>query len=48
MLEYALVADPDNLEPLTRIQENALIAVGAKIGNTSLNDSLLVEKPAKQ
>ncbi len=46
-LEYAVVADPTSLEPLVRIQGSALIAVGAKIGNTSLNDSLLVEKPAK-
>jgi pantoate--beta-alanine ligase len=47
MLEYALIADPENLEPLTRIEQGALIAVGAKIGNTSLNDSLRVEKPAR-
>jgi pantoate--beta-alanine ligase len=47
MLEYALIADPENLEPLTRIEQGALIAVGAKIGNTSLNDSLLVEKSAR-
>jgi pantoate--beta-alanine ligase len=43
-LEYALVAEPTNLEPLTKIQGSALIAVGARIGNTSLNDSLLIEK----
>jgi pantoate--beta-alanine ligase len=47
MLEYAVVADPETLEPLNKIQGPALIAVGAKIGNTSLNDSLLLEKPAK-
>jgi pantoate--beta-alanine ligase len=46
-LEYAVVADPENLEPLTKIQGPALIAVGARIGHTSLNDSLLVEKPSK-
>jgi pantoate--beta-alanine ligase len=46
-LEYAVVADPENLEPLTKIQGPALIAVGARIGQTSLNDSLLVEKPSK-
>ncbi|HYK91501.1 MAG TPA: pantoate--beta-alanine ligase [Acidobacteriota bacterium] len=43
-LEYAVVADPVTLEPLTKIQGSALIAVGAMIGNTSLNDSLLIEK----
>lgn len=46
-LEYALVADPENLEPLAKIQGPALIAVGARIGQTSLGDSLLVEKPLK-
>jgi pantoate--beta-alanine ligase len=46
-LEYAVVADPENLEPLAKIQGPALIAVGARIGLTSLNDSLLVEKPTK-
>jgi len=46
-LEYAVVADPENLEPITRIQGPALIAVGAKIGQTSLNDSLLLEKPPR-
>jgi pantoate--beta-alanine ligase len=43
-LEYAVVTDPVNLEPLAKIQGSALVAVGAKIGNTSLNDSLLIEK----
>lgn len=46
-LEYAIVADPVNLEPLVKIQGPALIAVGARIGETSLNDSLLIEKPPK-
>lgn len=46
-LEYAVVADPETLEPLTKIQGKALIAVGAMIGNTSLNDSLMVEVPSK-
>jgi pantoate--beta-alanine ligase len=45
-LEYALVAEPATLEPLTRIEGSALIAVGARIGNTSLNDSLLIENPS--
>ncbi len=43
-LEYAAVADPVSLEPLVKTQGSMLIAVGAMIGNTSLNDSLLIEK----
>jgi pantoate--beta-alanine ligase len=46
-LEYAIVAHPETLEPLTKIQGPVLIGVGAKIGETSLNDSLVVEKPPK-
>jgi len=46
-LEYAVIADPDSLEPVAKIQGNVLVGVGAKIGNTPLNDSVLVEKPAK-
>jgi pantothenate synthetase len=46
-LEYAVVADPVSLEPLSKIQGQALIAVGAKIGQTSLNDSLLLEEPPR-
>jgi pantoate--beta-alanine ligase len=42
--EYAVIADPESLEPLSRIYGPALIAVGARIGNTSLNDSLLIDK----
>jgi len=46
-LEYALVADPESLEPVAKVQGPVLIAVGAKIGQTSLSDSLLVEKVFK-
>jgi pantoate--beta-alanine ligase len=46
-LEYAIVADPERLEPVSRVQPRTLIAVGAKIGETSLNDSLLVERVSK-
>jgi pantoate--beta-alanine ligase len=46
-LEYAVVANPDTLEPLTRVQDSALIGVGARIGETSLNDSLLFERAPK-
>jgi len=46
-LEYACVADPATLEPLVKIEGKALVAVGAMIGKTALNDSLLVEIPSK-
>jgi pantoate--beta-alanine ligase len=42
-LEYAVVADPEALEPVAKIQGAALLAVGVKIGNTSLNDSTLLK-----
>ncbi|NWG14548.1 MAG: pantoate--beta-alanine ligase [Acidobacteria bacterium] len=42
-LEYAVIADPDNLEPLSKIQKSALVGVAVRIGETSLNDSLLIE-----
>ncbi len=45
--EYTVVANPENLEPLIRISGSALIAVGARIGNTSLNDSLLIDRPGR-
>ena len=44
-LEYAIVADVDTLEPLNRLETSALIGVGARIGATSLNDSLFVQAP---
>jgi len=46
-LEYAFVADPETLEPVSKLQHEVLIGVGARIGNTSLNDSLLAEIPAE-
>ncbi len=45
--EYAVIADPDTLEPVSKIQRSALIGVGARIGAATLNDSLLVEPAAK-
>ncbi|MBZ5495526.1 MAG: pantoate--beta-alanine ligase [Acidobacteriia bacterium] len=45
-LEYAFVADPVSLEPMSKLQGTVLIGVGARIGATSLNDSLLAEIPA--
>jgi pantoate--beta-alanine ligase len=47
MLDYAVLADPESLEPLPKVSGKALVAVGARIGNTSLNDSLLVERPGR-
>ena len=41
-LEYAVVADPDNLRPLQKVQGKAIIAVSAMIGTTSLNDSIMI------
>jgi pantoate--beta-alanine ligase len=46
-LDYTCVADPVTLDPLTKIEGKALVAVGAMIGNTALNDSLVVEIPSK-
>jgi pantoate--beta-alanine ligase len=46
-LEYAFVADPETLEPVSKLQRTVLIGVGARIGNTSLNDSLLAEIPTE-
>jgi pantoate--beta-alanine ligase len=43
-LEYVIVANPDTLEPLGRVHDAALIGVGVRIGETSLNDSLLFER----
>jgi pantoate--beta-alanine ligase len=46
-LEYAFVADPASLEPMGKLQGTVLIGVGARIGDTSLNDSLLAEIPTE-
>jgi pantoate--beta-alanine ligase len=45
--EYAFIADPETLEPVSRIEDKVLIGVGAKIGSTHLNDSLLAEIPTE-
>jgi pantoate--beta-alanine ligase len=41
-LEYAVVADPDTLEPLGLIGGQALVAVAARVGKTRLIDNVLV------
>ncbi len=46
-LTYALIMDAKTLEPVSKIQGTAFINVGALIGDTPLNDSLLIEKRAK-
>ncbi len=46
-LEYAVVVDPELLEPVSRIQGTVIIGVGGKIGNVFLTDALLLEKTAK-
>ncbi len=46
-VEYAFVADPETLEPVSKLQGTVLISVGARIGATLLNDSLVAEIPAE-
>jgi pantoate--beta-alanine ligase len=46
-VEYAGVLKTETLEPLTRIQDKALIGVGVRIGAISLNDSLVAERAIK-
>ena len=43
--EYAFVADPETLEPVSKLQGTVLLSVGVRIGAISLNDSLLAEIP---
>src|SRR5437867_9303480 len=43
-LEYAIVADAERLEPVSRVHPRTLIAVGPKIGETSLSDPPLIER----
>jgi len=45
--EYAFVANPESLDPVGKISGTVLIGVGARIGTTSLNDSLLAESPTE-
>ncbi|MBM3789936.1 MAG: 4-phosphopantoate--beta-alanine ligase [Acidobacteria bacterium] len=47
VLEYVLILNPETLEPVARITESVLIAVGARLGGISLNDSIRVEKATK-
>jgi len=41
-LEYSVILDPDLLEPVSKIQDTVLIAVGGKVGNVTLSDAILV------
>ena len=45
--EYSFVADPESLEPVSKLHGKVLIGVGARLGSTMLNDSLLVEIPTE-
>jgi len=45
--EYAIILDPETLEPIAKIADRALIAVGARIGGAFLSDALIAEKPTK-
>jgi pantoate--beta-alanine ligase len=45
--EYAFLADPESLDPVGKIGGKVLIGIGARIGTTSLSDSLLAESPAE-
>ena len=42
-IDYIVIADPDTLEPLTRIEGRALAAVAVKIGKTRLIDNAIIE-----
>jgi len=42
-IDYVVVADPDTLEPLAKIERRALAAVAVKIGDTRLIDNVIIE-----
>ena len=46
-LEYAVIIDPNLLEPVSKIDRTVIIGVGGKIGNVSLTDAYIVEKPVQ-
>jgi pantoate--beta-alanine ligase len=41
--EYLALVDPDTLEPITRLDEPALLAVAANVGATRLIDNLILD-----
>jgi pantoate--beta-alanine ligase len=47
-LEYAVIADPELLEPVSRVQGTVMIAVGGTIGNVFLTDAILAGKSRGQ
>jgi pantoate--beta-alanine ligase len=47
-LDYAVIADPESLESVSRIQGKVIIGVGGKIGNVFLTDAILVGKNRNQ
>jgi pantoate--beta-alanine ligase len=44
--EYLALVDPGTLEPVTQLDEPALLAVAAHVGATRLIDNLILEPPA--
>ena len=43
--DYAIIADPDTLQPLSRPQSRMAVLVAARVGTTRLIDNLVVELP---
>jgi pantoate--beta-alanine ligase len=42
-LDYFEIVDPDDLEPITTVNQRSLVAVAAFVGNTRLIDNILLE-----
>ncbi|HWX87473.1 MAG TPA: pantoate--beta-alanine ligase [Solirubrobacteraceae bacterium] len=45
--EYLALVSPSTLEPVTRLEEPALLAIAARVGSTRLIDNLLIDPAAK-
>jgi pantoate--beta-alanine ligase len=45
-LAYAVILDPERLEPVSKIEAPAVIGIGCRIGNVFLSDAILVGKIA--
>jgi pantoate--beta-alanine ligase len=44
-LDYLEVVDPDTLDPVERMTQNALVAVAAHVGSTRLIDNVILDLP---
>jgi pantoate--beta-alanine ligase len=42
-IDYICIVDTDTLEPLSRIEQKALVAVAVYIGNTRLIDNFVID-----